>query len=223
MKKLITSLLAFAGLANAAPPQQGIQSLDPKSILFTTPTLSNDIAPLEPVTQNPSKADLIFHEDEWSQVEFFHKGRLAEIQRLLEEFKSFEQANRAKVGWRKVYVRKITREPVISGLGAIQQLEQLLGVKASTPPILFSSGELAGRVKNGFSFPLGGNVTLYGFSDDRGIPVLGANVGEHPDDLKLTKAFMKLNANKGLILVDWRTQLVLESVDKSGKIKVWRP
>lgn len=223
MKKFITSLLALAGLANAAPPQQDIQSLDPNSILFTTPTISNDIAPLEPVRQKPSNADFIFHEDEWSQVEFFSKGRLAEIQRLLKEFKSFEQANRAKVGWRKVYVRKITREPIVVGSGAIQQLEQLLGVKATTPPILFSSSELSGRVKNGFSLPLGGNVTLYGFADDRGIPVLGANVGEHPDDLKLTNAFMKLNSKKGLILVDWRAQVVLVSVDKSGQINVWRP
>ena len=115
------------------------------------------------------------------------------------------------------------RARIVVGSGAIQQLEQLLGVKATTPPILFSSSELSGRVKNGFSLPLGGSVTLYGFSDDRGIPVLGANVGEHPDDLKLTNAFMKLNSNKGLILVDWRAQVVLVSVDKSGQINVWRP
>lgn len=66
-------------------------------------------------------------------------------------------------------------------------------------------------------------MTLYGYVTDLGIPVLGANVGENPDDFKLTDAFMKLNANAGLILVDWRAQVVLVSVNKSGQIDIWRP
>lgn len=223
MKKFLTSLFAVACLSNAAPAQPTVQTLDHKSILFTSPTLSNDIAPLETVTREPSKADFIFHEDEWSQVEFFTKDRLAEIQKLLKEYKQFEQAHRTQYGWREVYVRRIQRTPVVSGSLPIQQLERLLGAKAGTAPMLSSSNTISGRVKDGFSLPLGGNVTLYGYVADHGIPMLGAIVGHNPDDLKLTNAFMKLNANNGTILVDWRSQVVLVSVSKSGKIDVWRP
>ena len=78
-------------------------------------------------------------------------------------------------------------------------------------------------MKNGFSLALGGNVTLYGYRDAQGVPILGAIIGRNPDDAKLTTAFMKLNADRGLILVDWRAQLVLVSVASSGQIETWQP
>ncbi|MBK6907466.1 MAG: hypothetical protein IPH08_10415 [Rhodocyclaceae bacterium] len=223
MKKLLASLLAFAGLAGAAPQESKVQTLDPKSILFSTPTISNDTASLEPGKDKPGASDFIFHEDEWSQLEFLGKNRLAEVQRMLKEFKNFEQANRVQHGWRNVYVRKIQRLPLIAGPGPVQKLEHLLNSKAGPAPMLFSSSTVSGQVKGGFSLPLGGSITLYGYVADQNIPVLGASVGKDPDDSKLTQAFIKLNASNGLILVDWRAQLVLVSVGKSGQIEVWRP
>ena len=223
MKRLLASILASVGIAGVAQPQSKIQTVDPKTILFTTPTLSNDIAQLEPVDKQPNHDDFVFHEDEWSQVEFFPKAQLPEVQRLLKEYKPFEQAHRLQHGWREVYVRKIQRVPVISGSHPVRQLERLLGVKAGAAPMLFSASTVSGRVKNGFSVPLGGNVTLYGFTEGQTIPVLGAIVGKSPDDSKLTQAFAKLSTSNGLLLVDWRAQLVLMSVSPSGQIEVWRP
>lgn len=223
MKKLLASLLALAGVVGNAQPQQKVQMLDPKGILFSTPTLSNDLAQLEPVNRLPSSSDFVFHEDEWSQVEFFPRSQLGEVQRLLKEYKPFERTHRVQHGWREVYVRKIRRVPVLSGVDAKRQLEALLGARAGSAPMLFSGGSVSGSVKNGFSMPLGSNVTLYGFSDEQGIPVLGASIGKSPDDSKLTKAFMKLNADRGLILVDWRAQLVLLSVAPNGQVDVWQP
>jgi len=197
--------------------------LDPKTILFTTPTLSNDLAQLEPALREPTNSDFVFHEDEWSQVEFFPRSQLGEVQRLLKEYKPFERAHRVQHGWREVYVRKVHRVPVLSGVDATHQLEVLLGAKTGAAPMLFSSGSVSGSVKNGFSLPLGGNVTLYGCSDAQGIPILGAIIGKNPDDSKLTKAFMKVNSDRGLILVDWRAQLVLVSVSSSGQVEAWQP
>jgi hypothetical protein len=223
MNTLLASLLAFIGVASAAPPQHGIQTTDPRSILFSIPTLSDDIAPLEPVLRQPSTSDFVFHEDEWSQVEFFPKSQLREVQRLLTEYKPFEQAHRVQHGWREVCVRKVQRVPVLSGAQSIQRLEKVLGVKAGPAPMLFSSNAVTGRVKDGFSLPLGGNVTLYGYVGRQGIPILGAIVGRNPDDRKLTEAFIKLNSSDRLVLVDWRSQLVLVSVSATGQIEVWRP
>lgn len=223
MKRLLASLLAIVGVAGTAQTQPKVQTIDPKTILFTTPTLSNDIAQLEPANRQPSKADFVFHEDEWSQVEFFPKSQFPEVQRLLKEYKPFEKTHRVQHGWREVYVRRISRVPVIPGMHPVQQLERLLGVKAGAAPLLFSSSTVSGSVKNGFSLPLGGNVTLYGYTDGQGIPVLGAIVGRNPDEFRLTQAFMKLSSDRGLILVDWRSQLVLVSVAPSGQVEAWRP
>ena len=223
MKKFLSSLLAFTGIANAVPPQQKPQTIDPKSIRFTTPTLSNDLAPLEPVARQPNQTDFVFHEDEWSQVEFFPKSQLPLIQQILKEYKQFELVNRDKYGWHNVYVRKIKRLPLISSDHSIQLIEHLLGVKVGPAPMLFSSNTISGQVKGGFSLPLGGNVTLYGYVVGQDIPVLGALVGKKPDDLKLTNAFLKLNRQYSFILVDWRAQLILQSVSDSGQINIWRP
>lgn len=223
MKKLITSLFALLGITGIAHGQQPIQSIDPNKILFSIPTLSEDIAELEPVKQAPGKDDCIFHEDEWTQVEFLSKSQLAEMQRLLKEYSQFERANRAEHGWLKPYIRRIKRTPVIKGPQPAEALEKLLDRKAGPGPILLTSGTVAGRVKNGFSLSLGGNVTLYGYSDAQGATVLGAYVGKDGEDIKLTQAFMKLSAAEGLILVDWRSQIILTSVTASGQIDVWRP
>jgi hypothetical protein len=223
MKRLLAPLLALAGVAGIAQAQPKVQMLNPKTILFTTPTISNDLAQLEPVHREPSSVDFVFHEDEWSQVEFFPRSQLGEVQRLLKDYKPFERAQRVQHGWREVYVRKVRRVPVLSGSDATHQLEVLLGAKAGTAPMLLSSGSVSGIVKNGFSLPIGGNVTLYGYRDAQGIPILGAIIGRNPDDTKLTKAFMKLNSDQGLILVDWRAQLVLVSVSPSGQIETWQP
>lgn len=223
MKKLITSLFALLGIKGITHGQQPVQSIDPSKILFSIPTLSEDIAELEPVKQAPGKDDCIFHEDEWTQVEFFAKSQLTEVQRLLKEYSQFEQVNRMKHGWLKPYIRRIKRTPVINGPQPAEVMEKLLDCKAGPAPILRSSSTVAGRVKNGFSLPLGENVTLYGYSDAQGAPVLGAYVGKDGEDIKLTQAFMKLSAAEGLILVDWRSQIILTSVTASGQIDVWRP
>ena len=222
MRNILASLLALLGTASPAQSQQKPGNIDLSKILYTTPTLSNDIATLEPIVGQPKPAELIFHEDEWSQVEFFPKSQLREVQRLLKEYKPFEQGNRATHGWRNVYVRKIQRLAIVSGDQPLRELEKTLGVNAAPGPILSSAGSVTGRVRNGFTLPLGGNVSLYGYLSAGAIPILGAYVGENPDDLKLTQAFMKLNSKTGAILVDWRAQVILVST-AAGQVETWRP
>lgn len=224
MKRLLTSLLALAGVSSSAQPAPAAQSIDPKTILFSVPTLSNDIAALEKMERAPAATDLVFHEDDWSQVEFLPKSLLPEIQRMLKEYKAFEQANRVPSGgWRNVYVRKIQRQPLVADPQPVQQLETILGAKVGGTLLLYSTDTTGGRVKDGFVLPLGGNVTLYGYTANDSIPVLGASVGQNPDDTKLTQAFTKPNSSAGLVLVDWRAQMVLVSTTESGQIEVWSP
>jgi len=212
----------FAPLFNK-PKADKIQVVDPKKILFTVPTLSDDIAPLEPLGEKPSSKDFGFHEDEWCQIEFFPKSQLKTIQQILKEYKQFEQAHRAHQGWNAVYVRKVQRVPVLSSNQPTENLEKLLGAKAGNAPFLFTYGALSGKVKNGFTIPLGENITIYGYVDGDNIPVLGANVGKNPDDSRLTDAFLKLNAREGLFLVDWRAQLLILGASSDSQVEVWRP
>lgn len=199
------------------------QTMNPNKLLFSVPTLSDDIAGLEPIDRPPTRSDIVLGEDDWSQLEFFPQGSRPAIQQHLTELKTFEQANRKSAGWRKVYVRKIQRMPVVGGANPIQHLEKVLGAKAGGPPFITSSGAIAGRVKNGFSFDLGGNIQLYGYLAGNAVQVLAASVGPKADNMKLATAFMKLHASDAVMLVDWRAQLLLAGVSKDGNIETWRP
>lgn len=211
------------GLSRTSDKEQKTQTIDPSKILFTVPTLSDDIAPLEQLEGPPSKDALVLHEDDWCQVEFLPRDRLVALQRIFQEYKAFELANRTNHGWRNVYVRKLQRTPLITGADALHRLESLLGIGTGPAPILHSSGTIIGRPVNGFSIELGGTITLYGYTTMDGIPVLAASVGPQPDDRLLTNAFLKLHHDAGLILVDWKQQFVLMGASTSGEIKVWRP
>jgi hypothetical protein len=177
---LKASVLALVGALIPMVRDQKVETIDPNSILFSVPTISDDLAPLEPVEGEPSQSEFAFHEDDWSQVEFIPKGQLATVHRMLEAYKPFEAANRVNFSWRKLYVCKINRAAVVPGREAVARLEAILGLKAGPAPVLFSSSSITGRVKGGFSLRLGGSVTLYGYAIPPGIPVLAALLGDNP-------------------------------------------
>lgn len=221
MKKVLAGWLALIGIGGSVAAET--KMVDPQTILFSMSTISDDMAPLEQI-DHVDLSDLIFHEDEWRQVEFFDRSRLSEIERTLTELKAFATAHQQRSGWSKIYVRKLTSEPVVQGSTSIAKLESLLGIAAKAGPVMFTGGNsLVGRVARGFSLQLGGGVALYGFGDEAGISVLGANVAAGGDDQTLTRAFQKLSLSDHLILVDWRAQMVLIAVAEDGRIEAWRP
>ena len=215
MKKLL-ELFGKGG----RPKGTGPKKIDPGTIIFSISTIADDRPALKeagPVGTN----ELIFHEDDWRQLEFFDRARLEELTPKLKEAKDFSNSHRQGVGWNKVYVRQLAVAPVIGGANAVNVLGKHLGVAAAPGPILSTASAIIGRVADGFSFQMGGGVWLYGVSDDAGVPVLGACVLGGDDEV-LVRTFAMLNANHGVFLVDWRAHMVLTGVEAGGQIKTWR-
>ncbi len=209
--------------SNGAPPA-AVRKMNPNKILFSVPTLADDLASCDPIDRPPTRSDVVLSEDDWSQLEFIPLTSRPTIEHNLTELKTFAQANRKAEGWRKVYVRKIPRAPVISSPDPLRHVAQIVGVEAGDPPFITSGGAIVGRASRGFTFDLGGNVHLYGYRDLNGaIPVLAASVGPKADNMKLASAFMKLHRNDAVMLVDWRAQLLLVGVTADGNIETWRP
>lgn len=231
MKKWLASIVAVTGLVQPAFADDKVQTIDPNSVFFTIPTISNDLAPLETVGSPPRSDEPRMHEDDWCQVEFFRASYVPELERILKEYKAFEASNRDTVTvkgsqypvWRKVYVRRVLRQPLLSGGNPTAQLAKIVGGEVGPPPALFSASAWSGRVKNGFTVQVGRSVDLYGYVADGGIPVLAASVGPNPDDQSLVTAFGKLNAALGLVLVDWKSQFILVGMSPDGKVQAWQP
>ncbi len=222
MKKLLVALMMALGFARTVGAEPATQVMDPNDILFSMPTIAKDLPPLDPLSEPPAADALTLHEDDWAQAEFLPKAMLPEIRRMLSELKTFEAQNRDGLGWRNMYVRKFSRAPLIFGETALERLQSILGTRAGAAPLLTSVAGV-GRVRGGFTIAIGRNVHLYGYAEEGGIPVIAASLGSDPDHQGLTEAFAKLNTSDGLVLVDWRQQMLLVSVADDGRIGIWRP
>jgi hypothetical protein len=162
------------------------------------------------------------HEDDWRQLEFYANSRRTEIERLLRELKIFEKQHRKGSGWDAIFVRKLPPAPALRGSDALHGLSDKLNAVPRAGPILFyGSTTITGRVANGFSIEISKGLFLYGVSAANGIEVLGAAVDG--GDLELTKVFSTLNKSDGLILVDWRSQMLITGVAADGNLIVWKP
>lgn len=223
MKKLFSSVLVALGMQPAVHAEPPTQTVNPKTIMFSMPTVAADDIQFAVPTEESFQGAPQFHEDEWCQLEFFPRSRLAEIQGRLVEYKAFEEKHRVQHGWNNIYARRIPRESVVQGNDAPSAVAASVGAVAGPSPILTTSSRPLGQVKDGFTLELPGSVLLYGLTSSEGISTLGATVARGGDDTQLTQAYMTLFKKYGLLLVDWRGQLLLQSVDEKGDISVWRP
>jgi hypothetical protein len=223
MKKILASVLALVGITSSMSEAQSIQTVKSDSVRYSMPTVSGDNIEFVMPTKETFVGAPQFHEDEWSQIEFFSKARLSEIQKILIEYKPFELKNRGEYGWEKIFSRDIKREPIFKGNLTSKALSEFLGKSLTGAPILTTTSQPLGQVKYGFTISIAEGVFLYGIESENGISTLSSMVQNGADDSQLTNTFIKLNKEKSLILVDWRRQLILASVSSTGQIELWQP
>jgi hypothetical protein len=195
-----------------------MSDVDPQSLLFTVPTVADDLPSLEPC--------LTLDDDRWRQIEFFDADRLDEIKRVLTDLKAYVSEHTQGEYWNGCYVRKLAPVPVIPGASALAEIEAVLVRRAGAAPLITSfagNQRQIGRVGGGFTFAMGGGVDLYGVQNADGVQVFCAHVDVGGDNAILTRLFLALHAAKGLLLVDWQSQMLLVSVNAAGRIYVWSP
>jgi len=222
LKKLILISLAAGGLGNAAMGAPPVTTAAPQTIGFTMPTIAADVLQFEAPTASSSAGAPKFHEDEWRQIELFPAARLPELQNRLKDFKLFEQQNRVQYGWKDIYARRIAGAP-LAGTSGPKEIASLLQGTIAPAPILTTASAPLGQVKGGFTIRLAGSVFLYGVADGSTVNLLAAMVERGGDERVLTDAFTRLYKQYKLVLVDWRGQMVLTSVEPNGELGIWRP
>lgn len=222
LKKLFLAGLLLLGLGKAAMAAPPATTVDPRNIGFTMSTIAADDLQFDaPTATSPAGAPQ-FHEDEWRQIEFFPAARLPELQKRLKEFKAFEQQNRVPQGWKDIYARRLAGSPVAGTSGPKEVASMVQGTMAPAPILTTASAPL-GQVKGGFTIRLAGSVFLYGIADGSTVNSLGAMVERGGDERVLTAAFTRLYRQYKLVLVDWRGQMLLTSVEPNGELGIWRP
>jgi hypothetical protein len=138
-----------------------IQRVDPKTILFSLPTLENALPP----TQDGHSDAVRLHEDDWRQLELVTAELEPTIEAELAAIREIH-AEREGLGFRRLHVRERIPEPLT---GTDISLD---AVRRARPRDLGFAGS-AGIVVGGFAFDAGDGA-IYGRRDGGRVVVLGA-------------------------------------------------
>ncbi|MDB5221304.1 MAG: hypothetical protein JWO86_9231 [Myxococcaceae bacterium] len=181
--------------------------MDPKSILFSMPTLCDLAPPVVPLATGAGDGNVfVLHEDDWRQVELVAKADHAAVGRMLDEVRAATRDNREGPGWKNVYVRK-EHPTAISSLSLTPQMIRApFGDIQAQRVALSSGGTNVSQVRGGFALAVPGLGTLYGNAKGenvRSLAIVPARGGIDPTSRDKLNAFC---AAHGLEIVDWQRQ-----------------
>lgn len=174
-----------------------IYDADPKEILFSLPTISSEVPPVEGWQPYPGFITYITNDD-WRQSEFINISKLSMIGTEMDEVKAIRihESREAENGMRifkKIHIRQHIGEPQI--FIALYELKNLL--KTKDVGSIAISGH-PGFVKNGFAINTP-NARFYGIEENGVVKTLcihGFSDGALAEMERVKRAFQ-------LVFVEW--------------------
>jgi len=183
-----------------------VMRMPTKSILYTLPTICDEI----PIVQKDASAQdsniFRIHEDFWRQVELVsgeHKGDIeAEFKEITRIFHEESVDNGQLPGFKKIHLRKRIKTPLQCNL-SLNDLYSIFPNSLSQYDGL-SYLQAEGVIEGGFAFDIG-PLVVYGQELDSRVRTLCMLRGQHQnfDSLMLASALDKIMAAHVLYLVDW--------------------
>jgi hypothetical protein len=178
--------------------------VDPRSIVFSMPTLADDLPPLEEGAVREGRRLLELHEDDWRQIEFFSAGAEPRVSETLHHVRKVLDEERTESGaFERLHVRTGLGPPL---QGVRLPLSDVHGtLRGATPLDGIAILGAPGLVKDGFAFDGGAAFELYGVAPRGEVEVLALRPSMIPDaDLAAdAHALAMLMLRRGLKLVDW--------------------
>jgi hypothetical protein len=89
-----------------------IVRLDPANVLYSLPTICDELPSPAPASTKLGKRVLQMHEDDWRHTEFVSISQLPEIERHLAAIRQIYAEHRDGVGFREIHVRKGPAKPL---------------------------------------------------------------------------------------------------------------
>lgn len=190
-------------------------SVDTNDILYSIPTLSNDVINLagidcvtDPEITDNEKA--FIHPDDWRQIEFVSKEHLKTISNEIQNINNIyldQKKNNTMSGFKNLYVRTLPN-PIVSTDLILNNLLLFLNVR-NKKHLAFP--EINNIVTNGFFYYLSDNCGIYGIYDkDEKIKLIGILISNKPSKDEIS-TLINYGHNYNLVIVDWiRTAIIDE-------------
>ncbi|MDH1107196.1 hypothetical protein [Metapseudomonas otitidis] len=207
MNPLPIVLLVALGLVPAVVDARAVDT-----VVAAPAPASLGLPPLEPV-QGELRGARLLHQADWLRVQFLAPGQRGAVEAALSALKVSGAPGPGALGG----------VPLVPLPDALERLAARLGVTPGPAPVVVAEGQVLGRLAQGFSLPVGRGAWLYGYTGPRGLLALGAVLEEGADSQALMGAFLALNREHGLLLVDWPQRLLLLGADAKGQVQGWRP
>lgn len=171
-----------------------IERIDPKKILFSLPTINDEL----PASDGPpvDGSEVVLAEDDWRQCELVVSDLRSEIERELEAIRKIHESERAGVGFRNLHVRTGVTAPL--PFAKISRADVRALAPGGTESRLCFRG-MPRSISDGFAITRQDGTVLYGVTVGIAVKVLGVHPA-FPEDRGDIAAFA---ATRGLLLVDW--------------------
>ncbi|HEY7087993.1 MAG TPA: hypothetical protein VH518_07880 [Tepidisphaeraceae bacterium] len=183
--------------------QVKIQHADPREMLFSLPTIADELPAVEEASSKLGRNIIEIHEDDWRQVEWVHASFRDRIEEELAQIREIHDRDGDGPGFRRVHVRKAIPAPLEPAEIRLEQLRQALGDKTTSLDGLAYAG-VAGVVKDGFALRLISSLEIWGTSLDGNVRAAcfgSARLNNVPQpDVRNLADFA---AQHDLLLVDW--------------------
>jgi hypothetical protein len=180
-----------------------LQMLDPSEVLFSLPTIHQDMPRL---ISAPADSQLLrLHEDDWRQLEWVSARELRDIEAELLDIRAIYEIDQVGVGFRRTHERGRVPRPLRAASIEFRTLQMTLGPKARWCDGV-ALHRYPGMVENSFAARTPGGIELYGTTtDDNFLDCLAFSPEISPDavtgsDVQTLLSFATLH---DLLLVDW--------------------
>jgi len=170
-----------------------IEYMDPKKILFSLPTICDELPACEGAPVDGS--ELLLAEDDFRQVELVSRSQIALVEKEIEAVRAIFENERVGPGFRNLHVRREIGAPIAP---PYPSFAELVSVSEGRVGSLCFRGAPK-RVTHGFSIAEAKTPAVYGIHVEDELRVLGI-VGFSDSFGGDLEAFA---ARHGLLLVDW--------------------
>ena len=184
---------------NKTSSSQNEITLDPKTLLFSLPTISDDFPSTIQGGSDQIGDAIRISEDDWRQIEFVERAALPDVQHEIREIEAFKNQNRVGLGWKNVYVRR--QRP--TGLSPSRVSFQVIDALPHGPVKKLAIGTSNQIVESGFAVRLGPADFMYGREMHGTLVNLALSRFPNDKNSRFDQQLSAICEKFKLVIVDW--------------------
>lgn len=177
-----------------------ITQIDPRELLYSLPTISNDIAGVENSESLENVA--VFREDDWRQFEFVEKSFESAIDDEFGYIKYIYENHRDGVGFKTLHLREKIEAPLGNSSLTLRLIGESFDIVKKYEGVAFNNA--AATIVGGFALQTESGWILWGQANESG-EILALNISQDKEFniSGISDKIDKFTEKYGLYLIDW--------------------